>query len=541
MNRAVCLTVLVISAPLVLLRPAAAQLPPLEGPPAPQDAPVSAQRLDQLIAARLAADSISPAPIATDEVLIRRLSLDLIGRPATPKEIEAFRTDRSPARRQRLVHRLMKSPEFNRHQAAQFNTFLMGANKGSLTDYLEKAFAQRRAWDEIFRDLVLAEQEEALAFLKSRVSDLDKLTNDASVVFFGVNISCAKCHDHPFVPDWTQDRFFGMKSFFNRTFDHGDWVGERGYGGVEFKTTEGESKHASLMFFTGEVIDEPEVAPPDDKKKKEEKKKLEELKKKKLPAPSPAYSRREALVDIALSESNEIYLAKAIVNRLWHRLFGRGLVDPIDQMHPESAPSHPELLQWLAQDLVDHDFNLRRTIETMVISDTYARSSRWTGEGSRPSPDAFAVGSVRPLTPLQYAFTLKLAATSPEHFDVDPEEHDKRVEQLFGSARGLASNFEMPGEGFQVSVMEALFMSNNARIETDLLRDHSSSLIKYLMSLESNEQRALTALTQIFGHPPEADQVQAVSQYLTERRDEAQAVQQAVWAMLCSSACRFNY
>ena len=79
----------------------------------------------------------------------------------------------------------------------------------------------------------------AAEFLRRRVKDLDRLTTDVSATFFGVNISCAQCHDHPLVDDWKQDHFYGMKAFLDRTFENGEFLGERGYGAVTFKTTEG--------------------------------------------------------------------------------------------------------------------------------------------------------------------------------------------------------------------------------------------------------------------------------------------------------------
>ena len=100
----------------------------------------------------------------------------------------------------------------------------------------------------------------------------------------------------------------------------------------------------------------------------------------------------------ALEPGERDYFARSIVNRLWHRHFGQGLVMPLDQMHAENPPSHPELLAWLSRDLVDHGYDLRRLIRGLVLSRAYARTSRG---GSAESPDRPAlsrVGSVRLLT-----------------------------------------------------------------------------------------------------------------------------------------------
>src|SRR5262249_34906353 len=153
-----------------------------------------------------------------------------------------------------------------------------------------------------------------------------------------------------------------------------------------------------------------------------------------------------------------------IVNRLFYRFFGRGLVMPIDQMHSENPPSHPELLTWLASDLKAHSYDLTRLVRGIVLTDAYARTSRWDSAAARPAENLFAVALVRPLKPWQYGTLLKLAAADADQFptDVSGEEMDKRMQQLESAGRSLASSFELPGVDFQVGVDEALLLSNGA-------------------------------------------------------------------------------
>src|SRR5271169_214860 len=104
---------------------------------------------------------------------------------------------------------------------------LMAGSRGSLREYLVTAAREDRPWDRIFRDVMAADESDASQkgsseFLKARSKDSDRLTNDVSTVFFGVNVSCAKCHDHPLVKDWKQDHYYGMKSFLDRTFMAGN-------------------------------------------------------------------------------------------------------------------------------------------------------------------------------------------------------------------------------------------------------------------------------------------------------------------------------
>src|SRR5262249_7495570 len=262
------------------------------------------QVVDHFIDARLQQEGVPPAAQADDANLLRRLTLDLVGRIPTIAETRAYVASTDPDKRLQLVDRLLASPGFVRHQVNELDVLLMGGNRGSLREYLTRAVGENRPWDDIFRDLVLGGDGDKVKgageFLKARVTDLDKLTNDVSTTFFGVNISCARCHDHPRVPDWKQDHFFGMKSFFNRTFDNGGFLAEREYGVVKFKTTAGQDKQAKLMFLTGKVIDDPSPGEPSNEEQKKEKERLDTFKKNKTPPPPPKFSTRAALVELAL-------------------------------------------------------------------------------------------------------------------------------------------------------------------------------------------------------------------------------------------------
>jgi hypothetical protein len=514
----------------------------------PADKPVE-EVIDYYIEAKQKAFGVTPAPLADDANLIRRTMLDLHGRPATAAEVQAYLQNNDPAKRRELVERLMASPAFAREQAAAFNALLMNGTNGSLRAYLTDAFRENRPWDRIFRDLLLGSENDpgqkgAIQFVKARVKDLDKLTSEASSLLFGVNVSCAQCHDHPLVSDWKQDHYYGMKSFFARSFENGDFVGEKSYGVVEFKTTTGESKQARLMFLTGQVIDEPENREPDDKAKKAEKELLEQLKKDKKAPPPPEYSRRAKLVEVALAPESNAFLSRAIVNHVWNRLLGRGLVMPVDQMHSENTPSHPELLSWLARDLQTHNYDLSRLIRGIVLSNTYARSSRWESDEKRPSDELFAVGIVRPLTPWQYGTTLKVATVNPDRFPAElaGDALDGKIQTLETSGRGLTEKLELPGPDFQVSIDEALVFSNSARISQDLLRIDGDTLLGKLKSVEDNREVATLAVWNIFGRAPAEEELQALEDYLKARPDRRDAaLQQMVWALLTSSECRFNY
>lgn len=514
----------------------------------PADQPVEAV-IDHYIEQRLTKENVSPAPEAPAGNLLRRTMLDLAGRPPTMHESQAFAGDPASDKRTQLVDRLLASPAFVRHQANEFDALLM-EGKGSLRQYLSEAFTENKSWEKIFRELLLgidgdAEQKRGpLQFVRSRANDIDRLTTDVSSLFFGVNVSCAKCHDHPLVPDWKQDHYYGMKSFFERTYVVGDFVGEKDHGLGKYKTTAGEEKTAKVMFLTGTVIDEPADRTLTDEEKKAEKKQLEELQKSKQPPPAPAYSRRAKLVETALQPAESSYFARAIVNHLWNRFFGRGLVMPIDQLHSENAGSHPDLLAWLARDMQSHGYDLKRLIRGIVLSKAYARSSRWESAAARPADELFAVALVRPLSPAQYGAALRLAMVNPDELPltVSPDDLDRRMQQIEGAGRGLTEKLELPGAEFQVSVDEALHFSNSERVAKELLRNGKDTLLDKLQATTDPQQRADLAIRAITARPPEPAELETVKVFFEQRSARPDtACQQVVWSLLMSSELRFNY
>jgi hypothetical protein len=514
----------------------------------PADQPIEAA-IDHYVDLRLTKENVSPAPEAPAENVLRRTMLDLAGRPPTMHESQAYATEAATDKRTQLVDRLLAAPAFVRHQANEFDALLM-EGKGNLRQYLSEAFTENKPWDRIFRELLLgiegdAEQKRGpLQFVKSRASDIDRLTTDVSSLFFGVNVSCAKCHDHPLVLDWKQDHYYGMKSFFERTYLAGEFVGEKDYGLGKYKTTGGEEKTAKVMFLTGATIDEPTDRKLTDDEKKAEKQQLEELKKNKQPPPAPSYSRRAKLVETALQPAESSYFARAIVNHVWNRFFGRGLVMPVDQMHSENPASHPDLLAWLARDMQSHGYDLKRLIRGIVLSKAYARSSRWDSSAARPADELFAVAIVRPLSPIQYGASLRLATMNPDEFPLTmpADELDRRMQQVEGAGRGLTEKLEVPGADYQVSVDEALHFSNSDRVAKELLRNGKDTLLDKLQSIAAPADRADMAIRAVTARSPESAELETVRQFFEQRADRPDtACQQVVWSLLMSSELRFNY
>jgi hypothetical protein len=504
--------------------------------------------VDHYVYARLAAKGVKPAAQADDATIVRRLTLDLDGRIPTEAEVRSFVESTDPDKRTKLVDGLMAGPGFVRHQVDTFDAMLMAGTRGNLREFLVKAFGENRSWDRVFRELLVGDESPAgrkgsAAFLKARVKDLDQLTSDVSSVFFGVNVSCAKCHDHPTVKDWKQDHYYGMKSFIGRTYDVGGLVAERDYGLVKFKTVDGEERKARFMFLTGKVVDVPGAEEPSKEQREAEKRQREALRKKKgsqPPAPAaPKVSARAKLVEVALAPDQREFFARAIVNRLWDQFFGAGLVMPLDQMHAENPPSHPELLAWLARDTAEHRYDLRRLIRGLVLSHAYSRSSAWEGPEA-PSPRLFAAAAVRPLTPIQLATSMWVATTDPAQLD-NADARDPAIESLASRARSLASAIARPGEEYQIGAGEALLMSNSDRLK-DLLADGGDRLVGRLIKVADPRERIDLAVRTVLSRPATDDELATLGELFQGHKDPSpETCRHLVWALLTCAEFRFNH
>jgi uncharacterized protein DUF1549/uncharacterized protein DUF1553 len=518
----------------------------------PADRPIE-QIVDHYIDAGLKKNGVQPAAPADDAAILRRTTLDLAGRIPTMDELAGYLADTRPDKRQRLVDRLMASPDFIRHQTQELvtllqlpQTFRRRAEKTGLRDYLTASVAAHRPWDQVFRDLMLPDDADphkrgASEFLRDRVKDINRLTIDVSTIFFGVNISCAQCHDHPHVPDWKQDHFYGMKSFFARTFEKKGQLGERDTGLVKYIPNKGKEKIAPVMFLTGLTVPDPPASPAVKAGSGSSKQAGTNAKAKEARAPAlPKVSLRSKLVEIALEPSQRDFFARAVVNRTWHRVFGRGLVMPLDQMHSANPPSHPELLRWLARDLVAHRYDLHRLLRGLVLSTAYARDSRWPG-GDPPPEALFAVAPPRPLTPAQMALSLRIATLPPHALPADPGVRGKRLAALAKGAEKFAKYFPQPADHFQVGVSEALLFANNAELRKELL-EGTETLPAYLSKIPELSRRADVAVRSVLSRPIRPEEISALTSYLQGREDRPlEACRQMVWALLASAEFRFNH
>jgi hypothetical protein len=307
--------------------------------------------------AKLESLGIPPSPDCGDAAFIRRASLDATGSLPTAESVEAFLADTDPAKRAKLVDRLLTSSNYVDYWAYKWSDLFLISSKRlpapamwAFYTAIRHSVADNVPWDQFARAIVTAKgdsQSNGLANYFVLHRDPIDLTESASMAFLGLSLTCARCHNHP-MEKWTQDQYYGMANLFSRVrLKDGGAVGDV----VVSPSPEGDIRHPR----TGGIM------PPQPLD-------AEALK------IADRGDRREAFASWLARKDNP-YFARAIVNRVWHNFFSRGLIDPEDDLRATNPASDEPLMDALVADFLAHGYDIKHLIRTIMNSAVYARSS----------------------------------------------------------------------------------------------------------------------------------------------------------------------
>jgi hypothetical protein len=363
------------------------------------------RRIDEAIDARLKAEGVKPAEPADDAEFLRRVYLDLTGHIPPGPKAAAFLDDSRSDKRARLIDELLTSPAFAKHMADAWTSLLVKhdsdnrfVNFDQLRDWLEKEFNSDKSWDALVRDLLTAsgtpEGNGAVNYFLANQS-IDKTTDNVTKVFLGVQLQCAQCHNHPFTK-WKQDEYWGMAAFFLKVQGRQprpQIVAQGMKVGVEEVNRPRRGKQG--------LPDSAKIVPA-----------------KFLGGAEPSVNSQEPLRPVLaawLTSADNKYFSRAMVNRTWAQLFGRGFVNPVDDMHDANAPSHPELLAELAKQFAADGFDLKNLYRSLCNSRAYQRTSKPDGDKKADAPaELFSRMAVKVLTPEQMFDSLMQVLGSPD-------------------------------------------------------------------------------------------------------------------------------
>ncbi len=335
------------------------------------------------------------SPAANDAPFLRRVTLDLTGRLPAPDAVTAFLTDSDAHKRETLVDALLDSDEFNEYWTLQLAKLLRIHPKGgnmqgafAYHQWLAQQIREGVGYDQIARSVILAigdSHEVGPANFYRTVNSTGEQAEFMSELFMGTRLRCANCHNHP-LDKWTQDDYHGLAAIFAKIEANGQVIKVKPSGEVIHPVT----REKAVPRIPGDRF-----------------------------LPTDVTDGRLELVDWLTGMDNP-YFAKAIVNRLWKAMMGRGLVEPVDDFRSTNPATHPELLTALADDFVAHDYDLRRTLKRIALSEAYARSTNTLPQNA--TDDRFYSHALqKPLEPEVLADAISDVLDVPDTYGSEPE------------------------------------------------------------------------------------------------------------------------
>jgi hypothetical protein len=504
--------------------------------------------IDTAVRAAWEKEKITPARPAGDAEFLRRIYLDLAGSVPTYEETVAFLDSKDSAKREKLIDTLLADPRYAQHQADVWDMILFGRRPpGYDTDkregfegWMKSRFEKNIPYNVWARELLKAEgnsaENGALYYVQYRNAPEDA-TEAIAQTFLGVQLHCARCHDHPY-ESWKQLDFYGMAAFLARldvvsVGKKGNLpmyaIGEYESGDIQFT---GPAKNAvpgkkgepvKPKFLAGAVVDEPPAARSE---------KRVRFVANKMP-PKPKFSRKDQFADWITRPDNP-YFARAIANRVWAQYLGRGIVHPVDNLSESNQTAIPDLLDALARELVDHKFDLKWYTRELVNSRTYQLSGKGTGEAM---PALYQHARSRPLSAEELVEAWRMVTGY------------RVVEQAGGKKPGtsryrpldgyLLSFFGSPNTGtgtFQGGLHEHLYL-NNGPVAQMIGGGKGSIGERMADTRQPVEARVERLFLQTLHRRPAPDEAERFATFLKANGSPSDAV----WVLITCSEFRFNH
>jgi hypothetical protein len=474
-----------------------------------------------------------PSHLCDDPTFIRRVTIDLAGRLPTSDEIREFLANTSPHKREELVDRLLDSPDYPAYFALRWsailrNSQLAGANQAAYAfhNWIKDSIARNQPYDEFVRGIVAASGEwqdaPAINWLwQNRDDQLHQTTADVAQVFLGTRLQCARCHHHPY-ERFGQEDYYGLAGFFTR-------LGRKSFG-------EPPPYFASASPTTGERNPLTDKTP--------EPKYLDGEYAKFTPEQDP----RQALVDWMSKPENPLF-AKALVNRLWGHFLGRGLVHEVDDLRATNPPSNPELLDALAKDFIDHKFDVKHIIRTIVTSKVYQLSSTPTDK-NRHDRQNFARFYARRLVAEVMLDAVDGATGTKSRFsgmaassravDLPHEGFGSYFLDTFDRPRRVTTCECERSSG--ATLAQVLLLANSNEVE-DKLADGQGRIARMLKAEKPMKDVVAELYLSSFSRYPSEQELNVTHAFLERlpENDRSQGIEDVLWTILNSKEFMFNH
>jgi hypothetical protein len=492
-------------------------------------------------------EKVTPAGPADDAAFLRRIYLDLIGTIPTSDEAAQFLKDTDAKKREKLIDKLLADPRYATNQANVWNVVLFGRRPANLENdrkrdgfkkWLTARFEKNVAYDQIVRELLLADEEGTETFYVQFRGQPEDAAVAVSRVFLGTQLQCARCHDHPF-ESWTQRDFYGMAGFFVRlvVLDNPDakkkyGLAEKGTGEVLFTGAVKDQKPGQKgepvkpKFLGGAVLDEPPT--PKDYKDPPSGAKT---------YPKPPFSRKEKLAEWVTAPDNPFF-ARAAANRVWAQFMGRGLVHPVDDLGEKSDAGNAALLKVLSKQLAEHKYDLKWYVRELVNTRTYQLAAE--GKLKEALPETFERARIRPLSAEELMAVMRQATGYDDGPMAKPDAPLPNAgEEYFLRFFGEPTN----GLGdFQGSLAEHLFLNHSGNVRALIQRRKGNFADTIATSTDPWEARVdrmfLSVLTRL---PKPEEQKRFVAHLKSDPKATDALVEEAIWVLMNTAEFRFNH
>lgn len=487
--------------------------------------------VDQHVFNKLTQLGIPPSDLCDDSAFVRRAYIDITGRLPTAVQARAFVENAAANKRPALVEELLASPGYGDYFANKWAMVLRNQRVNNdatfsfrFHDWIRRAIQQNMPYDEFVRNILVSTgdvDDNPAALWYTQVSTANSQVEDTAQLFLGMRIQCARCHHHPF-EKWGQSDYFSFQAFFSQV---GLRAGRRGVNNTEVfhrggiataknPRTNVDLKPAGLG---GEALD---IAPYEDP--------------------------RHMLVDW-MAEPNNPFFARALANRYWKHFFGRGIVDPEDDMRVTNPPSNPELLDALAEHFVRSKFDLKEMVRTICNSSAYQLSSE-PNEYNKSDKQNFSSFYPRRLNAEPLYDALNQVAGTRVNFAGMPQgtlavqlpdnAFNDYFLLVFGKPQAQsACECERSAEA---NLAQSLHLLNSTDVQGII-----SSGTGRVAALSANEEmdqadRVTELFYAAFARPPRESELKFVLAYLEKQLDQRKGYEDVLWALFNTKEFLFN-
>lgn len=510
--------------------------------PAAKGSPAAvAAKIDAIIDAKLAAAGVPASPQADDAEFLRRVYLDIVGVIPPASKVKSFLADKSPGKRDKVIDELLADHRFGENFAHYWHDLLVKRDPDNnrlikthdvFVKWLTSQFNHDKPWDATVRAMLTAQGDQALVgetfFIVANYEmgqpQPQKVLGTASALFLGNQMMCAECHVHPMTPEWTQDDFWGMAAFFGKTRAERENNGKKNTNGLAKLTDDmaakGKGKNAATQPDGTIRIPDP----------RNDGKFIGTAKPKLLGEPVVDKSKvtRTYAADWFTSPKNPFF-ARAAVNRLWAQFLARGFIPQLDDLRPDSTPSHPEALQLLAEEFVAAKFDVKHLIRVITHTQAYQRSSKTLSQ-NKEDAELYSHMGMKVLAPRMLFQSLAVATANNVDSPTDGISNSKPT-KTDTAGQGLAffdarEYDEHPGE-YTYGVPQLLKLMNAK------LPPACDAAAKTMAKIGSRdkviEHLYLTALSRY----PTADEAKKLGAFIAKQgSDPAKGYSAALWVLL---------